>query len=121
VSRGAWIVLGLIAAVVVILTLVVAVRLVMRMVRVKRVLAASGASGKWVFWGAIAYWIFPIDLLPDPIYLDDIGVLAGALIFLTRLAKKQTTLNEGMPHLRQVADVAARRRRGAVGGSRPLN
>jgi uncharacterized membrane protein YkvA (DUF1232 family) len=113
VTRGAWIVLGVVVVLFVILTLVVAVKFVKRMLVVKRLLAGTGAStsGKWVFWGAIAYWIFPIDLLPDPIYIDDIGVLAGALFFLTRLAKKQETLNNAVPHARRLAEMAARRRR----------
>jgi uncharacterized membrane protein YkvA (DUF1232 family) len=32
-----------------------------------------------VFWGAVAYLLLPADLLPDPVYLDDIAVLLLAL------------------------------------------
>lgn len=34
---------------------------------------------KWVFWGAVLYLVLPTDLVPDPVYLDDIGVLLLAL------------------------------------------
>ncbi len=32
-----------------------------------------------MFWGAVAYLVLPTDALPDPVYLDDIGVLLLAL------------------------------------------
>jgi hypothetical protein len=51
-------------------------------------LGELGLGGKVAFYGALAYTILPVDLLPDPVYLDDMGVLAGALIYLTRLAQK---------------------------------
>jgi uncharacterized membrane protein YkvA (DUF1232 family) len=37
-----------------------------------------------VFWGAVAYFVLPADLVPDPVYLDDIGVLLLALRTLRR-------------------------------------
>jgi uncharacterized membrane protein YkvA (DUF1232 family) len=58
----------------------------------------------------MAYTVFPIDLLPDPIYLDDMAVLGTALFYLTKLAKKQATLEGALPHARKVAEIAARRR-----------
>lgn len=109
-SRDTWIVIGVVVAIVAIITLVIAVRLAVRLVAVKRMLGQLGASGKWVFWGALAYLVFPIDILPDPIYLDDMAVLGGALMFLTRLAKKQETLRAGLPHAQGLVQVANRRR-----------
>jgi uncharacterized membrane protein YkvA (DUF1232 family) len=32
-----------------------------------------------MFWGSIAYTVWPVDLLPDPVYLDDLGFLLLAL------------------------------------------
>jgi uncharacterized membrane protein YkvA (DUF1232 family) len=68
--------------------LVAAIVLATRVWKTGKYLQAMGLGGKWVIWGAILYTIFPIDLLPDPIYLDDVGVLGAALIYLTRLATK---------------------------------
>ncbi|MFH8336680.1 DUF1232 domain-containing protein [Streptomyces sp. AM6-12] len=58
-----------------------AVALLVRLVRTRRTLLRAGlpTGPRWVFWGAVAYLLLPADLLPDPIYLDDIGVLLLAL------------------------------------------
>jgi hypothetical protein len=66
--------------------LVVAIVLATRVWKTGKYLQAMGAGGKFAFWGAIIYTISPVDLLPDPIYLDDVGVLGAALVYLTRLA-----------------------------------
>ncbi|WP_151770639.1 YkvA family protein [Streptomyces abyssomicinicus] len=75
--------LVLIVAVVVValVLLAVAVRLLLRLVRTRRALRRAGlpAGPKWVFWGAVAYLVLPADLVPDPVYLDDIGALLLAL------------------------------------------
>jgi len=45
-------------------------------------------QGRIPWWGipvvasALAYFIFPLDALPDPIFVDDAGVLAGAIAAL---------------------------------------
>ncbi|GAB7042735.1 hypothetical protein JCM9533A_65860 [Catenuloplanes niger JCM 9533] len=59
-----------------------------RVWKMRRMLTELGAGGKFAFWGAIIYTISPVDLLPDPILLDDIGVLAGSLLYLTHLVRK---------------------------------
>ncbi|MET8612568.1 MULTISPECIES: YkvA family protein [Streptomyces] len=58
-----------------------AVALLVRLVRTRRALLRAGlpTGPRWVFWGAVAYLVLPTDLLPDPVYLDDIGVLLLAL------------------------------------------
>ncbi|MFG2722203.1 YkvA family protein [Streptomyces sp. NPDC048416] len=55
--------------------------LTVRLVRARKVLRDAGIplTHKAAFWGALAYVISPVDLLPDPVYLDDIGVLLLAL------------------------------------------
>ncbi|UFR00592.1 DUF1232 domain-containing protein [Streptomyces sp. Go40/10] len=70
-----------IAAVVAAGLLAVAVGLLVRLVRARRTLRRAGlpTGPRWVFWGAVAYLLLPVDLLPDPVYLDDIGVLLLAL------------------------------------------
>jgi uncharacterized membrane protein YkvA (DUF1232 family) len=45
-------------------------------------------QGKIAYWTAIVYTIFPVDLLPDPIYLDDIGVVAGTIAYLHTLIRR---------------------------------
>ncbi|MED7949728.1 MULTISPECIES: YkvA family protein [unclassified Streptomyces] len=66
---------------VVLATLVVAGVLVVKLVRARKLLGASGIpmSKKVLFWASIAYLVSPVDLLPDPILLDDIGFLLVAL------------------------------------------
>ena len=63
------------------LVLGVAVTLFVRLLRTRRDLRRAGlpTGPRWVFWGAVLYFLLPTDLLPDPIYLDDIGVLLLAL------------------------------------------
>ncbi|MFF9765618.1 DUF1232 domain-containing protein [Streptomyces sp. NPDC053086] len=70
-----------IAACVAAVLLAVAVGLLIRLVRTRQTLRRAGlpTGPRWVFWGAVAYLLLPADLLPDPVYLDDIGVLLLAL------------------------------------------
>lgn len=70
-----------VAAVLAALVLVGAVTLLVRLVRTRRELARAGlpTGPRWVFWGAVLYLVLPADLVPDPVYLDDIGVLLLAL------------------------------------------
>ncbi|MBX7552116.1 DUF1232 domain-containing protein [Streptomyces sp. NPDC004232] len=68
-------------AVVAAVLLAVAVGLLVRLVRARNALRRAGlpTGPRWVFWGAVAYLLLPTDLLPDPVYLDDIAVLLLAL------------------------------------------
>jgi uncharacterized membrane protein YkvA (DUF1232 family) len=111
-SRDVWILIGAIVLIVGAITLFFALRLMFKLVATKRALNQLGAGGKFAFWGALAYLIFPIDILPDPIYLDDMAVVGGALFFLTRLLRKQETLRGALPHAQRLArQVNARRSR----------
>jgi hypothetical protein len=87
-SREAWIAVAVLAGDLAVATLVGAVLLAIRLVRTRKRLTDLGAGGKVAFYGALIYTVLPVDLLPDPIYLDDMGVLAGALVYLTRLVHK---------------------------------
>jgi hypothetical protein len=109
-SRDTWIVLIVVVAIVAVVTLVWALRLVFKLVSMRKMLGELGTGGNVAFWGALAYTIFPIDLLPDPIYLDDMAVLSGALFYLTRLLKKKETLAGALPHARRVAEMRTRSR-----------
>ena len=82
--------MAVVVAVIGVATLVVAIKFAKRLIVTRRALGQLGIDGKIAFYGALAYTIFPIDLLPDPIYLDDIGVLAAALFYLNAsLREKQ--------------------------------
>lgn len=61
--------------------LATAVGVLVRLVRTRRDLRRAGlpTGPRWVFWGAVLYLVLPTDLVPDPVYLDDIGVLLLAL------------------------------------------
>ena len=100
-SREAWIVAGAIVAVIAVVTLVGAVKLGLKLVRTKRLLGELGTGGKVAFYGALLYAIFPIDLLPDPIYLDDMAVLGGALFYLNKLLHKRGGLQGLAQHGRE--------------------
>ncbi|MFI6377565.1 YkvA family protein [Streptomyces sp. NPDC050546] len=71
----------ILAAILAALVLVLAVRVFLRLVRTRRDLRSAGlpTGPRWVFWGAVVYFVLPADVLPDPVYLDDIGVLLLAL------------------------------------------
>ncbi|MEU0341795.1 YkvA family protein [Streptomyces bobili] len=73
-------------AVVAVAVFAVAATVMVRLVRTRRGLRRAGlpTGPRWVFWGAVAYFVLPADLLPDPVYLDDIGVLLLALRSLRR-------------------------------------
>lgn len=88
-DRETWIIIGVAVAIVGIVTLIGAIKLGKRLFVTKRMLGELGTGGKVAFWGALVYTILPVDLLPDPIYLDDMGVLALALMYLTNLLRKR--------------------------------
>ncbi|GGW39057.1 MULTISPECIES: DUF1232 domain-containing protein [Streptomyces] len=75
-----------VVAVVAVAVFAVAATVMVRLVRTRRGLRRAGlpTGPRWVFWGAVAYFVLPADLLPDPVYLDDIGVLLLALRSLRR-------------------------------------
>jgi uncharacterized membrane protein YkvA (DUF1232 family) len=82
-------------------TLVAAIVVLVKLVRARRLLKDAGLprSGKVTFWAAVAYLICPVDLLPDPIYLDDIGVLLLALRSLHSAASAAAARREAIPPL----------------------
>lgn len=74
--------LWLIVAVVLVLVVAgFAAVLLVRVFQARRLLVDAGVplQSKALFWAAVVYTVSPIDLIPDPVYLDDIGVLLVAL------------------------------------------
>ncbi|MFD7627909.1 YkvA family protein [Streptomyces sp. NPDC059851] len=55
--------------------------LLVRVFRTRRLLLDAGIPlrDKALFWLAVVYTVSPVDLVPDPVYLDDVGVLLLAL------------------------------------------
>ncbi|MFJ6479204.1 MULTISPECIES: YkvA family protein [unclassified Streptomyces] len=73
-----WLALGTVIAVG--LAIAAAVLLV-RVFAARRLLVDAGIPlhDKALFWAAVIYTVSPVDLIPDPVYLDDIGILLLAL------------------------------------------
>lgn len=109
-----WIPWLLAAGVLVLITLVIAIRLAVRLFRARRLLGASQIplSSKAMFWASLIYLVSPVDLLPDPILIDDIGFLMLALRSLHkaayragidplgRLGGRDARLKQGLPETR---------------------
>ncbi|TXS47722.1 YkvA family protein [Streptomyces sp. t39] len=75
---GPWLVA---AAVLAVAVAVYAAVLLVRVFRARKLLMDAGVPlrSKALFWAAVIYTVSPVDLIPDPVYLDDIGVLLIAL------------------------------------------
>jgi hypothetical protein len=87
-SKQEWTVVIVLGSIVALASLVGAIMLAVRVWRTRAMLSQLGAGGRFAFYGALVYLVLPIDVLPDPIYLDDMGILAGALLYLGRLVSK---------------------------------
>lgn len=90
----AWLIL---VAALVLLTMGVAAVLLVRVLRARKLLLDAGIPlrSKALFWAAVIYTVSPVDLLPDPVYLDDIGFLMVALHSLHLAARTAGTAVTG--------------------------
>lgn len=104
-SRDNWLLVAVAVGIIAVITLYGAIRLGRKMFAVRRQLGTLGAGGKLAFYGSLIYAIFPIDLLPDPIYLDDMAVLGTGLFYLTKLLRERRRLPA--PARTRVADSRA--------------
>jgi uncharacterized membrane protein YkvA (DUF1232 family) len=101
-SREAWIALAVVVLLIGAVTLYGAIKLARRLFVTRRLLAElGGKGGQFAFWGALIYTILPIDILPDPIYLDDMGVLGLALMYMTHQLHKRRAELPGLVQRRQ--------------------
>ncbi len=99
------IVLLAVLALAVIAMLAVVVVLLIRLVKSFKLLRSEEIplANKAAFWAALVYTISPIDLLPDPIYLDDIGILLAAIHYLDKAAGQLGITRDLMPGARRPA------------------
>ncbi|MGW0122139.1 YkvA family protein [Streptomyces sp. NPDC003327] len=88
-----------VAAVLVLAVAGAAAVLLVRVFRARKVLMDAGVplKSKALFWAAVVYTVSPVDLLPDPVYLDDVGVLLVALRALHTAAARSGALRSGAP------------------------
>ncbi|MEE1927780.1 YkvA family protein [Streptomyces sp. TRM 70351] len=88
-STQNWVLVGVLGALA-LATLVLAVRLAHRVVSTRRLLRDAGLpqQSRFTTWAAVLYLVSPVDLMPDPVLLDDIGVLLLALRSLHGAAEK---------------------------------
>ncbi|GAA3230747.1 hypothetical protein [Actinocorallia longicatena] len=77
-------------AVVAVVTIFLAVRVLVRLYGLRRRVHAPDAPGtaRFAYYAAWLYAISPVDFLPDPIYLDDIGVVLAAIATIERLTRR---------------------------------
>lgn len=91
--------LGVIAMILLVISALVVLVLAITMIRRHRKVHQPGVpvSAKVSYYGSIAYAVLPIDLLPDPILVDDIGVLATALVYVGSVVKRVGRKNSQTP------------------------
>ncbi|MFG2535835.1 YkvA family protein [Streptomyces sp. NPDC048511] len=86
-DTSVWLLIG---ALVLLLMAGCAAVLLVRVIRARKLLVDAGIPlrDKALFWASVIYTVSPVDLLPDPVYLDDIGFLLLALRSLHAAAQK---------------------------------
>ncbi|MFI8870232.1 YkvA family protein [Streptomyces sp. NPDC053707] len=86
-DTSVWLLIG---ALVLLLMAGAAAILLVRAIRARKLLVDAGIPlrDKALFWASVIYTVSPVDLLPDPVYLDDIGFLLLALRSLHAAAQK---------------------------------
>ncbi|MGW0787909.1 YkvA family protein [Streptomyces sp. NPDC002911] len=101
-----WLLLGALAL---LLVAGAAAVLLVRVIRARRLLIDAGVPlrNKALVWAAVIYTVSPVDLLPDPVYLDDIGFLLLALRSLHASAHAAGAGRGGPPGTRPGAGPAA--------------
>src|SRR5690242_568917 len=94
-------ILAVILGVVGVAVLAVVVVLLVKLFRMLSVVRnpAMPMEGKAAFWAAVIYTISPLDLLPDPIYLDDVGILVAAIAYVSKLAQQRGLLGRDEPQV----------------------
>ncbi len=79
------------AVVVVLVTLYVVVRVLGRLRGLRGFVRSQDSPGtaKAAYYAAWVYALSPIDLLPDPILIDDIGIVLACVAALEQMARRR--------------------------------
>ncbi|GAA2730183.1 hypothetical protein [Actinocorallia aurantiaca] len=77
--------------VVVLVTLYIVVRVLGRLRGLRGFVRSQDAPGtaKAAYYGAWIYALSPVDLLPDPILIDDIGIVLACVAALEQMARRR--------------------------------
>jgi len=80
-----------VGVVVVLVTLYIVVRVLRRLHRLRGFVRSPDSPGtaKAAYYAAWVYAISPIDFLPDPILIDDIGVVLACVAALEQMARRR--------------------------------
>lgn len=114
-TTAQWIGLLIVVAILALVTAYVVFRQVSKLFAVREALETLGGGGKFAFWAAVMYAMFPIDLIPDPIYLDDIIVVMIATANLAKLVEQRRAALAAAPPAKKSA--ASQPRPGAIPAS----
>jgi uncharacterized membrane protein YkvA (DUF1232 family) len=109
-------------AIALVVVLVVAVVLLVRLLKMLKLVRDDRmpVQGKVAFWAALVYTVCPVDLLPDPVYLDDVGVMSLAMAFLSSLAAKRGITGEQVRSAADRVERVGRRDRAAPAAEQVL-
>lgn len=88
-GKWPWIILACVAAVAV--TLYVVVRVLRRLNGLRGFVHSPDSPGtaKAAYYAAWVYALSPVDLLPDPVLIDDIGVVLASIAAIERMARRR--------------------------------
>jgi len=88
-GKWPWIILA--CVVVVAATLYVVVRVLRRLHRLRGFVHAPDSPGtaKAAYYAAWVYALSPVDLLPDPVLIDDIGIVLASIAAIERMARRR--------------------------------
>ncbi|ROO84596.1 hypothetical protein EDD29_2123 [Actinocorallia herbida] len=99
----------------VLVTLFFVVRTLIRLRTLRGFVKADDApsTAKAAYYGAWVYALSPIDLLPDPILIDDVGIVLAAIATIEYFVRKHRPTGlirqPGEPGPRPLPDTARRR------------
>lgn len=111
---GWWPWVAVAAAVFVLVSLFFVVRTLIRLRSLRGFVKSQDApsTAKAAYYGAWVYALSPVDLLPDPILVDDVGIVLAAIGTIEYLVRKHRPdgliRRPGAPGPRQLPDTARR-------------
>ncbi len=88
---GKWFWLAVAATVLVLVTLYLVIRVLGRLRRLRGFVHSPDSPGtaKAAYYAAWIYALSPIDLLPDPILIDDVGVVLACVAAIEQMIRRR--------------------------------